>query len=199
VHLGADVPESVEPPRGNPTLVTVGHLAARKRHVDVISALALLRERWPDLRYVIVGDGPEHDHLLALASSLGVSDRVQMRGQLPNDRATVIARAGSLCVMPSVDEAFGVAYIEAMAGGVPAIGCSGEDGPEEIAAAGGGIELVPPRDPRALAETIDALLSDRERLTALGRAARDTVERAFTWERCGTETVAAYREVLANP
>ncbi len=63
--------------------------------------------------------------------------------------------------MPSVDEAFGVAYIEAMAGGVPAIGCRGEDGPEEIAAAGGGIVLVPARDVRALADRIDALLADR--------------------------------------
>ena len=70
------------------------------------------------------------------------------------------ARAGSLFVLPSVAEAFGVAYVEAMAAGVPAIGCRGEDGPEEIAAAGGGIELVAPRDPRALAAAIDALLRD---------------------------------------
>ena len=70
--------------------------------------------------------------------------------------------------MPSVDEAFGVAYIEAMAGWVPAIGCRGEDGPEEIAAAGGGIELVPARDVRALADRIDTLLSDRPALVALG-------------------------------
>jgi teichuronic acid biosynthesis glycosyltransferase TuaC len=98
--------------------------------------------------------------------------------------------------MPSVDEAFGVAYIEAMAGGVPAVGCTGEDGPEEIAAAGGGIELVPPRDARTLADKIDALLSDPERLVALGRAAHDTVRREFTWDRCGVETVAAYRQAL---
>ena len=44
--------------------------------------------------------------------------------------------------MPSIEEAFGVAYIEAMAAGIPAVGCAGEPGPEEIAAAGGGIELV---------------------------------------------------------
>ena len=79
---------------------------------------------------------------------------------------------------------------------MPAIGCRGEDGPEEIAAAGGGIELVAPGDPRALADAIDALLSDAETLAALRRAARETVAREFTWERCGRETVAAYEEVL---
>jgi teichuronic acid biosynthesis glycosyltransferase TuaC len=108
----------------------------------------------------------------------------------------VQARAGSLFVMPSMAEAFGGAYVEAMAAGVPAIGCAGEDGPEEIAAAGGGIELVPPRDPRALAGAIDGLLRDPARRAALSAQARETVAREFTWERCGHETVAAYEEVL---
>jgi glycosyltransferase involved in cell wall biosynthesis len=198
VHLGADVPAQVTSPPEHPTLVTVGHLAGRKRHADVISALALLRDRHPRLSYVIVGDGPERGRLGELSTSLGVGDRVEFRGQLPNDEATAIARAAALFVMPSVDEAFGVAYIEAMAGAVPAIGCLGEDGPEEIAAAGGGIELVPARDVRALADRIDALLSDRPALVALRHVARDTVEREFTWDRCGTQTMAAYERVLGG-
>ena len=196
VHLGADVPAMRVPASGRPTLVTVGHLAARKRHADVISALALIRDRHPELRYVIVGDGPERERLGELAASLGVADRVEFRGQLPNEQATAVARAGALFVMPSVDEAFGVAYIEAMAGGVAAIGCRGEDGPEEIAAAGDGIVLVPARDVRALADRIDALLGDRPALEALGAAARETVVAEFTWERCGAQTVAAYEHVL---
>jgi glycosyltransferase involved in cell wall biosynthesis len=107
-------------------------------------------------------------------------------------------RAATLFVLPSVDEAFGVAYVEAMAAGAPAIGCRGEDGPEEIAAAGGGIELVSPRDPRALADTVDALLADGDRLAAMRRAARETVAQAFTWDRCGRETVAVYEEVAGG-
>jgi teichuronic acid biosynthesis glycosyltransferase TuaC len=198
VHLGADVPAQRAAPSEPPTIVTVGHLAARKRHADVISAVALLREHHPELRYMIVGDGPERARLAELAASLGVSDRVEFRGQLPNDQATAVARNAALFVMPSVDEAFGVAYIEAMAGGVPAIGCRGEDGPEEIAAAGGGIELVPAGDVRALADRIDALLGDRPALAALGDVARDTVQRAFTWEQCGEQTVAAYEHVLGD-
>ena len=94
--------------------------------------------------------------------------------------------------MPSVDEAFGVAYVEAMAGGLPAIGCRGEAGPEEIAAAGDGMRLVPPRDVRALAAEIETALAD----PALREQARETVERAFTWERCGAATVAAYADAL---
>ncbi|HEY5427600.1 MAG TPA: glycosyltransferase family 4 protein, partial [Solirubrobacteraceae bacterium] len=196
VHLGADLPAqpALAPP--DPTLVTVGNLIERKRHADVIEALAVLRDRRPRLRYVVAGDGPERESLRALAARRGVGDRVELRGRLGHEDAVAVGRRGSLFVLPSVAEAFGVSYVEAMAAGVPAIGCRGEDGPEEIAAAGGGIELVAPRRPDELAAVIDALLADGSRMAALRREARETVTRAFTWERCGRDTVAAYRSVL---
>ena len=198
VHLGTDLPSAPAAPPAVPTLVTVGNLIARKRHADVIEAMALLEDRWPQLRYVVVGDGPERGALAALAAARGLAGRVQWRGRLDHGESVAAARHASLFVLPSIAEAFGVSYVEAMAGGVPAIGSRGEDGPEEIAAAGGGIELVAPGDPPALADAIDALLFDTERLAALRRAARDTVARAFTWERCGRETVAAYEEALGG-
>ncbi|MEA2198184.1 MAG: hypothetical protein QOJ25_2235 [Solirubrobacteraceae bacterium] len=218
VHLGAEIPDEPVPPprpapqarpgrpeppprppiRDRPTLVTVGHLIARKRHADVIAAVARLAHSHTDLRYVVVGDGPERERLGTLARSLGVAERVEFRGQQPPEHAAACARAATLFVLPSVDEAFGVAYVEAMAGGVPAIGCRGEDGPEEIAAAGGGMVLVPRGDVAALAEQIDALLSDPDRRAELGREAGATVRRAFTWEQCGRETVAAYRDAVLS-
>jgi glycosyltransferase involved in cell wall biosynthesis len=203
VHLGTDLPSegTLEADRDDaapPAIVTVGHLVARKRHSDVVRALWTLRDRHPSLRYVVVGDGPEREALRALAASLGVEDRVELRGQLPPADARAAAWRGAAFVLPSVDEAFGVAYVEAMAGGVPAIGSRGEGGPEEIAAAGHGIRLVPPGDVEALAGEIDRLLSDERWARDLGGAARATVESAFTWERCGRETVAAYEAALRS-
>ena len=163
-----------------------------------MAALALLRPRHPELRYVIVGDGPERERLRAHARSLGVADMVELRGQLTPADAAACARRASVFVLPSVEEAFGVAYIEAMAGGVPAIGCRGEDGPEELAAAGGGIALVTPGDVEGLARQIDALLADPSARAQLGEAARATVEREFTWAKCGTATVRAYDDVLSG-
>ena len=101
------------------------------------------------------------------------------------DRA---ARRCTLFAMPSTEEAFGVAYIEAMAGGVPAIGCRGEPGPEEIAAAGDGFVLVPPGDIERLTQRIDELLSDPQRLREASIRARETVAANFSWERCGEQT-----------
>jgi glycosyltransferase involved in cell wall biosynthesis len=197
VHLGTDLPPEpgISAPR-DPHLVTVSNLVARKRHADVLRALWLLREPYPDLRWVVVGDGPERPALERMARELGLRGRVEFRGALEPDVAIETARAGSVFVLPSVDEAFGVAYVEAMAGCVPAIGCQGEPGPEEIAAEGGGMRLVPPADPEALAAELRALLDDPRWRTELGAQARATVASAFTWDGCGAATVAAYDEAL---
>jgi glycosyltransferase involved in cell wall biosynthesis len=200
VRLGADLPpargESQGAAQRAPSLVTVGHLVARKRHADVVRALAVLAPRHPDLRYAIVGDGPERTALEALAERLEVRERVDFHGQQAPARALELVRDSTVFAMPSTEEAFGVAYVEAMATGLPAIGCRGEPGPEEIAAAGEGLVLVPPGDIERLTQRIDELLSDSERLRETGRRARKTVAAHFTWKRCGEDTIAAYGDAL---
>jgi glycosyltransferase involved in cell wall biosynthesis len=198
VHLGSDLPPLARERGGDGerSLVTVGHLIARKRHADVLRALAVLGDRHPRLRYKIVGDGPERGSLEQLAARLGVLERVDFLGQLAPQEALREARRCTLFVMPSTEEAFGVVYVEAMAGGLPAIGCRGEPGPEEIAAAGDGFVLVPPGDIERLTQRIDELLSDPHRLREAGQRARATVAANFTWERCGEQTLDAYRHAL---
>ncbi|QEC46275.1 glycosyltransferase family 4 protein [Baekduia soli] len=197
VHLGTDLTPIARLPPTPAMLVTVGQLIARKRQADVLRAMWILRERRPDLRYRIIGDGPERDVLGRLAAELGLSDRVQLTGRLPHEEAMRQAREASVFVMPSTDEAFGVAYVEAMAAGLPAIGARGEPGPEDIAALGHGLRLVPPADPEALAAEIDTLL-DGDWGARIGAAAQQTVTANFTWEACGRATVAAYRDALAS-
>jgi len=211
VHLGTDLPaprhssrRTESPARAGtpggrtsgPSLVTVAHLVARKRHADVLRALAVLSPRHPTLRYEIIGEGPERVALEGLAARLGVAERVEFHGQLPPREAIERARRCTLFAMPSTEEAFGVAYVEAMAGGVPAIGCRGEPGPEEIAAAGDGFMLVPPGDIERLSQRIDELLTDSHRLREASQRARATVAASFTWERCGEQTLAAYEHAL---
>lgn len=222
VHLGADLDgpasagwrrgrhEHADPEHGQepvaersagrvraPALVTVGHLVARKRHADVLRALAVLADRHPTLRYVVIGDGPERAALEGLAARLGVSERVELCGQLAPRETLERMRVCTLLAMPSTEEAFGVAYVEAMAAGLPAIGCRGEPGPEEIAAAGGGMVLVPPGDIERLSQRIDELLSDPSLLRETARRARETVDANFTWRACAEQTLAAYKEALS--
>ena len=193
VHLGTDVPASdaLPPKHDHPTVATLANVDPRKRHEDVLRALALLP---PDTRWSVIGDGPECPRLAALAEELGLRERVTFHGRLaPPEAHAELARA-HVMALPSEDEAFGVAYVEALAHGVPAIGCAGESGPEEIAALGGGMLLVPPRDPEQLASAITRALADAD----LPEKARATASDHFTWERCGAETVKAYEDALGR-
>ena len=193
VHLGADVPAKLPAKRARLTIVTVAHLVARKRHAVVLHALAELAPRL-ELEYLVIGDGPGRAPLERLARGLGLAERVRFLGQLEHERALAEARRCHLFVMPGVEEPFGVAFVEAMAGGLPAIGVRGEGGPEDIAAAGEGMTLVPPDDHVALARAIEEVFARGP--LRIGQAARETVKRHFTWERCGRATVDAYKSVL---
>jgi glycosyltransferase involved in cell wall biosynthesis len=195
VRLGAHAPAGAPRRHEQPTVCTLGHVIARKRHADVLRALAVARQRVPGLRWVVIGDGPERPQLEPLAGECGVP--AEWLGQLDHDAALEQLARCHVMALPSIDEAFGVAYVEALACGVPAIGCRGEGGPEEIASAGDGILLVPAGDVDALAATIADLLSDPARLEQVSAAARRTAAEHFSWEACGQATVAAYREVLA--
>ncbi|HET9074641.1 MAG TPA: glycosyltransferase [Solirubrobacteraceae bacterium] len=201
LYLGADLPGSAPSPEvvaGAPLrLITIAHLQARKHHATVLTALAALDPpRRPS--YEIIGDGEERAHLEALTAQLGLTDRVRFLGQLPHKAALARLAAADLFVMAGVQEPFGVAFVEAMAAGLPAVGGAGEGGPADIAAAGEGMLTVPPGDPGALATLLARLDADRVELARLGAAARATVAEHFTWARCGTATVAAYREVLTT-
>jgi teichuronic acid biosynthesis glycosyltransferase TuaC len=195
VHLGTDLTPMERRPPKRPTLVTVGQLIARKRQADVMRAMWVLRDRRPDLQYRLIGDGPERDGLALLARQLGLEDRVEFTGPLPHEEALRRGRDASVFVMPSTDEAFGVAYVEAMAAGLPAIGARGEPGPEDIASLGHGMRLVPPGDPELLAREIDHLL-DTDWGARIGAAAQATVAAHFTWKACGAATVDAYEQAL---
>jgi teichuronic acid biosynthesis glycosyltransferase TuaC len=191
VHLGTDIPAEADlpPKHEQPTIATLANVDPRKRHEDVLHALREL----PDVRWSVIGDGPALPALQRLARELGVSDRVRFAGRLPPGEAhDELARCDSMA-LPSVDEAFGVAYVEALARGVPAIGCEGESGPEEIAALTPAMLLVPPRDPRAIAEAVRRAHGD----TTLAAAGRSAAREHFTWERCGRETLDAYRAAIA--
>jgi teichuronic acid biosynthesis glycosyltransferase TuaC len=199
VHLGADIPAVVPSSArelSEPVLVTVANLVSRKRHIDILEAIRVLAPEFPALRWRLIGDGPERPMLERLAAQFGLTERLEFRGALGHQEALEEMRKGSIFVLPSVDEAFGVAYVEAMAAGLPVVGCQGEPGPEEIASCGPGIVLVQRRDPRALAAAIRRLLSDEQLRSRLGAQAAITAARHFSWQHCGQETVRAYADAM---
>ena len=112
VHLGTDLPPEPTPEPAAPTIATVAHLVARKRHVDVLRALATLDGGPAGSSSATALSGP----LLAAPRGGARASTVEFKGQLPPEQAH---RPATVFALPSVDEAFGVAYIEAMARGHP--------------------------------------------------------------------------------
>ena len=143
VHLGTDLPprgESAEPGHGAGAADRDGRASRRAqaprrraRGDGVTAGRSLPRDRRrPGAAGARAAAPRRSASRIASSSPVSCDPQEALRG-----------RATAWCfVMVSTEEAFGVAYIEAMAAGIPAIGCAGEPGPEEIAAAGGGIELV---------------------------------------------------------
>jgi glycosyltransferase involved in cell wall biosynthesis len=190
VHLGASPPEDPPPKRERATVATLAHVIPRKRHADVLEAV----QSMDDVDWLVIGDGPELPALRRAADQLDLKDRIEFAGQLAPGEALRRLASAHVMALPSEDEAFGVAYVESLACGVPAIGLQTEGGPAEIAACGPGMLLVPPRDPVALAEAIRSALEDPD----LPAQARRTAADHFSWQRCGRDTVAAYRDALAG-
>jgi glycosyltransferase involved in cell wall biosynthesis len=189
VYLGASPPADPPPKRARPTVATLAHVVPRKRHGDVLEAV----QHMDDVGWLVIGDGPELPTLKRAAEQLKLEDRIEFAGQLEPEEALRQLATAHVMALPSEDEAFGVAYAESLACGVPAIGLETEGGPVEIASRGPGMLLVPPRDPIALEAAIHTALADHE----LPVQARRTAADAFSWERCGRDTVAAYRDALA--
>ena len=167
-----------------PTVVAVGRLVPKKGFDVLVRAVGELRARGVALRCVIVGSGPEEEHLRRLAAAGGVEDVVQLTGPLPPAQvAEVLAGADVLAapctIAPTGDrDSMPVVIKEAMAMGVPVVASDDFGIPELVTPEAG--RLVPRDDPHALAAALSEVLAlPAEDRTAMGRAGREVVRSRF--------------------
>ena len=168
-------------PTGPVRLSVAARLVKVKGIDDTLLALAEVRKVQPDLDWLfdIIGDGPERAALEALSARLGLQERVQFHGALPHHQVLSHLEKSMVFVMPSWNEAFGLAYLEAMALGNAVVGCH-DNGAADILTDGVDGCLVPPRNVPALAATLEKLIADPDQRRSLARAALDSVCR-FSW------------------
>jgi glycosyltransferase involved in cell wall biosynthesis len=162
------------------TILCVARQYPRKHVADLVRALPQVRRAVPLAHAVIVGDGPEHASLRALVAELGLGHAIQFLGAIADD--DVVARwyrhADVFC-LPSVQEAFGIVFLEAMASGLPVVATRAAAIPEVVPDEQAGL-LVPPGDVDALAVALTTLLRERERRAAYG-AYGQTHARQYDW------------------
>jgi glycosyltransferase involved in cell wall biosynthesis len=181
-------------------VISVGRLVPRKGFADLIAALACVQ----DTELVIAG-GPAHDRLaddpearrlLALAEKMRVAGRVRLAGQVPRDRMPALLRSADVVACVPWYEPFGIVPLEAMACGVPVVATRVGGLTDTVVEHVTG-ELVPPRDPAALATTLRTMLADPVRRSFLGGSGRDRAESRYPWQRIAAECAREY-ERCAN-
>jgi rhamnosyl/mannosyltransferase len=175
-------------------LLSVGRLRYYKGLDDLIRAMPDL----PNAIAVIVGIGPMKAEWQALARCLGVADRVIFAGEVNDEALPDYYHAADIYVVPanSRAEAFGVAIVEAMASRLPVISTEVGTATSWVNQHGVTGLVIPPRDPPAIVQAVQALRDDALRQT-MGEAARRRAQAEFTLERMVARIEAIYAEALA--
>jgi glycosyltransferase involved in cell wall biosynthesis len=165
-------------------LLTVGRLLSSepgKGADSVIRVLPDLLNAFPDLFYLIVGEGDLRPQLEALAREMRVADRVVFLGKLTLEQLKHCYSRCDAFVMPSRQEGFGLVFLEAMALGKPVIAAWAGGAPEVVTHGVTGF-LVPPGDLESLRLHLACLLENDALRKRMGEAGRNRVVRDYTFE-----------------
>ncbi len=179
-------------------VLSLGRLVERKGIADVIEALVEI----PNAELIVAGGpdrnalaiDPEACRLRAIASGLGVGDRVDFRGRVPRADVPALLRSADVVVCYPWYEPFGIVPLEAMACGIPVVVSSVGGLIDTVVDGVTGIHVAP-RCPQALAAALRALLADDRLRLQLGCAGNSRVNERFSWARVADDTLAVYSEL----
>ncbi len=175
-------------------VVHISNFRPVKNVPDVVKVFARVSAELP-ARLVLVGDGPEAAACRELARELGIEERVRFLGETP-DVAPLLACA-DLFLLPSSQESFGLAALEAMACGTPVI-ATDVGGIPEVVAAGETGELFKPGDIEAMSAAAASILSDGPRVERMRAASRARAVERFSAEKVVPMYEAFYEKVLGQ-
>lgn len=175
----------------------VGRVDPVKDQLSLLKAFALLKDSDPALtakvRVAIIGDGPLIDELREFVRKAKLEDCVWLAGAR-NDVADML-RAMDLFVLPSLAEGIPLTVLEAMASGLPVI-ASNVGGNKEVILDGITGKLIPPANPRLLAEALKEYLSNPQRMREQGLAGRQRVVENFSRNKMVAQYLALYDDVI---
>lgn len=179
-----------DPEDGTRLAIMIGNMhSSVKGHSDLIEAAKLICLEVPEIRFVLVGDGQERPKLEEQVKNTGLENHFLFLGAR-RDIPKLLACA-ELCILPSRAEGLPNVVLEAMSAGVPVVATRVGGIPEVIEDGASGL-LVPPQDPRALAEAILSLLRDRRMAARMGQTAHKRVQTNFSFERAVSEVEGVY-------
>jgi glycosyltransferase involved in cell wall biosynthesis len=176
-------------------LAALGRLHEKKGFSVLIDAVKQLAAKGIDCSCAIAGEGPERGGLEARIAHAGLQARITLPGW--TDRVAEFLSPADIFVLPSFQEDFPLAVLDAMASGMPIV-ASAIDGPKDFLVDGATALLVPPHDSHALANAVARLINDASLRESLGREARAEAEQRYSFSAIGRRLAAALQNVLAG-
>ena len=180
----------------NPYLILqVGSLIPQKKADITIEAFSRVLKKYPQSKLRIIGDGVESENLKKQCNALKITDYVCFYGYLDNEEVLKHMGESRIFVMPSVNEGFGIVYLEAMSQKCIVIGTKGE-GIEDVIKHGENGFLVTPNNPNELADIIIKCLSSDDTDKIAYKAAKDSQN--ITWETNAINYINLFNKILLN-
>lgn len=176
-------------------LISVGRLAPEKNWDTLLRAFAKVASQKPNLRLVLIGDGPAKATLESLASELGIAEHVTFTGALPFDKVPCHLKAADIFAFASVTETQGLVTIEAMAAGLPIVAVDGSGTRDIVEHEKQGFLVE--NDADALAKGIQNLLADPQRMK---RFSNNALKKAKTFDinELGKQMVSVYQQAILD-
>ncbi|MFQ6102747.1 MAG: glycosyltransferase [Candidatus Glassbacteria bacterium] len=177
-----------------PVIGVVARFVEQKGHIYLLEAAREVVKKFPNARFLLLGDGPLKNKLIQLAEGFGILDNIIFAG-IRHDMPEIYPLM-DISVLASLAEGFSITVLESMASGVPVV-VTDVGGNGEIVIEGVNGYLVPPKAPAELAEKMILLLKDPEKRRRMGRAARQrVVDGGFTVVKFVENIEALYGRLL---
>lgn len=181
----------------NLELLFMGRLVYYKGCSILLEALSQVRGR---VHLTMIGSGQLENALREQCEKLGLVDKVEFTGTLPEAEIPAYFENADVFVLPSTErsEAFALVQLEAMAYGIPVINTKLESGVPEVSIHGETGLTVKPEDVKELAEAIQWMVDNPVKREELGKKARKRLEEEFTEEKMISEVMETYRELMSE-
>ncbi len=180
---------------GGPMLLFVGRMITQKGVPYLIDAMPSVLARHPDAKLLLVGRGNALESLKKKVRAMGLEKSILFSGYMTEEMLKEAYGTCDIFVLPSVWEVLPIAILEAMSSSKPVV-CTNAGGNAELVKDGYNGYVVPMRDPGALADKINALLGDPEKMKSMGRAGRRRAEDEFDWKLIASRTKQVYEDLL---
>lgn len=176
-------------------VLCVGRLVPQKGIEHLIRAVPMIVGRFPEAKCIVVGEGWLRAHLEYVARSTGYQWKIRFTGFIPDSELVALMKSADVLVVPSIYEPFGIVALEGMAAGVPVVASQVGGLAEVIEHDRTGI-VVYTRNPQSIAWGVNRILSDPNHAEWLTRNAKETVQKAYSWEAIAKKTAKVYKETV---